>query len=396
MTILFRSRRAPDARSLSYQAVWGRGDNVVSYAVGDTAESALRLVPLYAAHRLIIDQFSSTPLHAFRRTADGGRQSIADPPLIAQPSAARGLYAWKAQAVASCLAYGNAYGLVTMQDDGGYATAVEWLPPLDVDVDDQNPADPRYSLNGKEIPRSRMLHVPWIVQPGKVKGLSPLAAFRVAFDTGASAQVSARDWFANGAIPSGHLHNTAKTVGPTDADEIKSRFRAAVSGRDVLVTGTDWTYTTIGIPADEARFIETLRLTATQIASIYGVPPEKIGGEMNSSLTYSTLEQNTLDFMAFAMRPWFTRFEEALTSVLPQDVYVKFNADAMVRTDLLTRMQAHEIAQRSGVATNSETRALEDRPPLTTAERNEWLNMWRNATIPQDLRALGSDDDADR
>lgn len=399
MTILFRSRGTVESRAVSFQTLWGRGESTSDITIGTTAESALRLVPLYAAHRLIIDQFASTPLHGYTQGNDGTRKRMGnDPALISMPSKGRGLFAWKAQAIASALSYGNAYGYITAVDGLGYATALEWLSPLRVEVDETGTADlpaPQYYYDGKLLQRDRVLHVPWIVQPGKYEALSPLAAFKLAFSTGAHAQASANDWFANGAIPSGHLHNNAKDIKPTDAEEVRNRFRAAVTGRDVLITGADWDYTTIGIPADEARFIETLRLTATQVATIYGVPADKIGGETGTSMTYATLEQNTLDFMAFAMRPWYSRFEEAFSSVLPSRVYVRFNADAMVRTDLLSRMTAHEIAQRSGIETNDEARALEDRPPLTTAQRSEWLTMWRQASIPQALRHKGNDDDDD-
>jgi phage portal protein BeeE len=44
---------------------------------------------------------------------------------------------------------------------------------------------------------------------------------------------------------------------------------------------------------------------------------------------------------------------------------VKFNAAALVRTDLLTRYQAHESAIRAGWKLRSEVRELEDLPPIT-------------------------------
>ena len=55
----------------------------------------------------------------------------------------------------------------------------------------------------------------------------------------------------------------------------------------------------IAINPQEAQFIETMKLTATNVAAIYGVPPDRVGGEKSSSLTYSTVEQDSIDFVGF-------------------------------------------------------------------------------------------------
>ena len=60
------------------------------------------------------------------------------------------------------------------------------------------------------------------------------------------------------------------------------------------------------------------------MARYFNVQPELIGGESGGSLTYANVEQRALDFLQFCLRPW------------------------IVRTDLLTRYQAHESAIRAG------------------------------------------------
>jgi Phage-related protein len=92
------------------------------------------------------------------------------------------------------------------------------------------------------------------------------------------AQVYTADWFNNGAVPPGKFKNTQKTVSQPESDEIKARLNAAIRSRKPLVYGADWEYDPIAVGANEARFIETMQLNATQIASIYGIPPEMLGG----------------------------------------------------------------------------------------------------------------------
>lgn len=371
---LFFGRR--EQRDVSFQDVWSRGDvlPLTPYA----GDAVARLVPLYAAHRLIIDAVAATPLHGYRVGSDGVSRRLGVQPKLLSVPPFGSMFTWKAQYAASQLSDGNAFGLVTGVDNQSWPTGLYWLNPYDVEVDESGTV-PRFAYNGRELAPEQIVHVPWIVPPGRFRGISPLKAFKVAIEMGVSAQQVARDWFVGGAIPSGHF-KTSGSLTPDQATEAKARFREAVKGRDVLVTGSDWDYTTIGVPADEARFIETMRMTATQIASIYGIPPEEIGGETaGSSLTYATLEQNDIKFNRRVKAPWTVRLEEALTGIMPRPQYAKFNLDADIRSDLKSRMEAHEVAQRAGVLTNDEVRALEDRPPLSGAERAGWLEAFRGS-----------------
>lgn len=369
MSIFFR---ASEQRAASYQDAWLSGNPMSSGSL-----SVERLVPLYGAHRLIIDSVASTPLHGYREDGDGLLRRLSRQPALLTTPPWGTPFTWKAQYAASMLSDGNAFGYVTSFDSTGWPASLMWMCPYDVEVDETG-ATPRYEYNGVDV-TARMVHIPWIVPAGKFRGISPLKAFKTAWETGVSAQQTARDWFVGGAIPSGHLKNTNGSLDQTQSDAAKARFKAAVQGRDVFVSGDDWDYTTIGVPADEARFIEAIRMTATQVAVVYGIPPEEIGGESGgSSLTYATLEQNDIKLSKRTVKPWAVRLEEALTRVMPRPQYAKFNLDADIRTDLKSRMEAHEIAQRAGVRTNEEVRRLEDLPPLTTDERAAWLEAWRN------------------
>jgi phage portal protein BeeE len=96
-----------------------------------------------------------------------------------------------------------------------------------------------------------------------------------------------------------------------------------------------------------------------------------IGGETGTSLTYSTVELNSLNFVTYTLRPWLVRLEEALSAVMPQPQFCRFNVDALLRADTLTRYQAHEIAIRSGFLTTDEVRLMEDRKPLTPEQQDD-------------------------
>lgn len=379
MSLLF-GRRA-EARAINYGDVWSRGGDVSSLSVS-SINSALRLAPVFASTRLLADQFAAAPLRAYRLSPDGSKAKLPrQPALFTAPDASVGVFAWKYQAITSCLLRGNTTGVITALDVNGWPSSVVWLNPDKVTFDETGKL-PEFFYDGRHLERSSVVHIPGYVVAGSIVGMSPLAAFKTTIEMGLRAQDFGNDWFKNGAVPGGILKNTAQTITADTADTARQRFKAATRGRELFVTGSDWDYSTLSVPADEARFIETLKLTSTQIANIYGVPPERVGGETGSSMTYGNREQDSLDLVTFGLRPWLVRFEESLTALLPRPQYAKFNIDAIVRADLETRMRSHAIALAAGIETNAEARDVEDRPPLTDTERQEWLDNYRTQSSP--------------
>jgi hypothetical protein len=129
------------------------------------------------------------------------------------------------------------------------------------------------------------------------------------------------------------------------------------------VTGNDWDYTPITIPPEQAQFIESQKLSANQVAAIYGIDPDEIGGEAANGLTYSNEESRQIK-RAANMRPYLVRFERAFASWLPDREYVKFHTDATIRPDIKTRWEVNKIRLDAGAVSLNEIRAQEDERPI--------------------------------
>lgn len=369
-----------------------------------TVERALRLAPVFAAGNLLAGSIAGLPMQAYRKSGDT-RARISLPSLLRNPTARGTMHDWMYRCVISLVYRGNAVGLVTSMDQHAYPTTIEWLDPNDIYVLDSNPSgpgsysNPTWYYRGTIVPQEMLVHIPWFVLPGKIWGLTPIEAYATTVNTGLSAQNFKADWFGNGNVPKGHLKNTAKTLQVTEADAIKTRFKQSVKGGDVFVSGSDWEYTGFSVSASDAQFIETMRLTATQIATIYGIPPEMIGGETGKSMTYQNVEQQSINFVQFTLLPWLTRLEAAFSALLPQPQYVRFNVNGFIRADLKTRYEAHHLAVTDGWMTRDEVRELEDRPPLPDGKGatvpplvNEPPATNRSEPLAR-LRAVGDEDE---
>ncbi|MFJ5150842.1 phage portal protein [Streptomyces sp. NPDC088353] len=354
-------RRSALKRALSYQDVWGAGADPAVLR-GTSQERALRLGPVYAATRLLADSVASLPLKSFRVDGDA-RLPAPSPSLFRRPAAAGTRYDWLHRCMTSLTLRGNAYGLVVAWGPDGWPSQIEWLHPDDVHVQDNLAPVPVWYYKGRRLEDGQMFHIPAYTVPGQILGLSPIAYFATTTEAGLLANQFGRDWFANGSTPSAVLE-TDMVVDQGAATVLKARFKEAAQGRDVVALGNGVKYKPISVPANESQFLETIKATANQIAAIYGVPPEKVGGETGGSLTYATVEQNSIDLLTWTLRPWLARLEDAFSWLRPPTEEARFNVNAMLRTDTLTRYQAHRIARSIGLKNIDELRGLEDEPPL--------------------------------
>lgn len=325
-----------------------------------TPERAAYLGPVFSAIRHIVDFGSTLPLDAYRVDANGSR--VKSPlPLLLRRLYSPGYYGpgqWIGQALYGLVTVGNAVGWINDWDGFGYPTDVAWLAS-----DEWTLEGSQWRVNGRPVSASRIFHIPWIVPPGKTLGMSPIEHYAATVRAGLSAQEYA-DLKRGGGLPPAVLKNTQKTLDPDQSERVREKAVQSFASGKPFVTGYDWDLSVVSIPPNQAQFIETLKLSANQIAAIYGIDPREIGGEAAGSLTYSTDESRSLN-RANNMRPYLVRVEQAINMRLPDRQFVKLNVDATIRTDIKTRVEVLGAQIQDGRLSVNEARALEDRPAVS-------------------------------
>jgi HK97 family phage portal protein len=359
---LFRRAAGSEQRAIS-SLPWIAGGDL--HTAASSMDSQLGLVPVFAATRLISDSVAALPLQAFRKSGEN-RQPVTMPMVLDNPDLTGNRMQWVQRCMMSLLLRGNAYGLKT-GFDAGLPKTITWLHP-----DKVTHHDGTWLYMGREVPAEQMFHIPALVLPGCVLGVSPLTACRTTLSAGLESQRFTSEWFRNKAIPGMTFQNTEVTVNGEEAAILKDRLKATLRAGEPFVTGKDWKLDVVSLSADDAGFVASAKLNASQIASIYGVPPEMIGGEAAGSLTYSTVELNQIQFLTNTLRPWLVRLEAAFSSLLPKPQYVRFNADAMIRAETKTRWEVHQIARTIGAENIDEIRALEELEPLPNGEGQDY------------------------
>jgi HK97 family phage portal protein len=356
-------------------------------------DEALGLPALYSGARLLADSVSALPLKIYARNGpDGHAVRWHGPTLFDHPSVDGTLFDWLFTMMTSLVLQGNAWGFITGRDGYGFPTGIEWIPPDDVSVQDDemqpwNPLRTRIYVYGRLMKRDELFHVKAFSLAGRLEGISLLRAFALTILSGLEAQRYGTDWYRAGGFPPGTFQNSEIEIDADQAEEIRSMLTATIRRREPLVYGRDWDYKPVTVPPSEAQFIDAMRMNATQMASVLGLPPDRIGGTRGDSLTYNTVEQSTLQVIE-ALRPWLVRLETAFFDILPSNRYCRFDSDALLKTDLKTRTEIYKLQRDMGLRTTDELRDLEDLEPLPGKAGGENIPLEVMVAMSRSIRGI--------
>lgn len=179
----------------------------------------------------------------------------------------------------------------------------------------------------------------------------------------------------------GDLDNTRQNA-------IKKKF-ASLGGADnagkVIPIPTDFGVQQLETKLVNSQFFELNGLTTKNIANAFGVKSFQINDLEKS--TYSNIEQQNRAFYSDTLQNVLTAYEQEITYKLlskkdiEDEIYVKANADVILRSDIESRYKAYQIAIASGFLKISEARKKEDLPFV---EGTDKLIIGNGASIPLD------------
>ena len=339
-----------------------------------TADAAIRISTVYRAVEVLAVGVSQLGLDQWR-----GSKRITPAALIQKPDTETSRPAFLEHAVVSLALDGNAYWRVLRAPDGITPIALKPLNPRDVTAYRTERDELRYQWRGMTglTPADRtagdIIHLQKLRIPGRETGLGPIEAARAELVGALQARDYASSWFERGDVPSGILA-TDKPISAAEA-KLTKQIWAGVNpetgepepvGHGVRVLGNGLKYDPLQIKPADLQFLETQQFNTTQIARLFGTPASLMLATVEgNSQSYSNVEQDWIAFTRFTLMAYIREIEEALTALLPHGNRVRFNVDALQRSDTKTRYEAHAIGIDAKFLTIPEVREIEGLDPLT-------------------------------
>ena len=325
--------------------------------------SALSIPGVWRGVNLIANAIGGLPLQDYR---NGVR--IETPPILSRPNPPETRIETISAAIAACIIHGNFIALLGAPNATGYPDTIYPIAPERVNLKVEN-GRKIWQIDGQIFDQSEVMHVKGFSLPGHHFGVGLLQAQRQGLGTAIALNEYAARYFSGGGQPSGILYSSNPDLDASEAALLKQQWMQHYGGRsrEPAVLNESTKFEPISDNAGDAQLVESRTFDLTEIANMLGLPAYYLGAP-NSSRTYSNIENEQQQLLRFSLAPWMIRFEQAFSDLLPRGQVAKFNVDAFLRTDTLTRYQAHKIGIEGGFLTPDEARALEDLQPIEQTE----------------------------
>lgn len=362
-----------------------RGTAVSASGAVVTAETAMRVGAVYACVRLIAGAIATLPLEVYRRVDDTHRE-IADIPLRVllkrKPNRWQTPSQFKRLMMVWVLLRGNGYAQIVWSA----GRPIELLPmhPDRTEVRQRPDLALEYVYTGENGVRTvftqrEVLHLMSFSLDG-VRGVTPITYARETIGAAIATERHGANVFRNGAQIGGALSHPQKL-----SPEARGNLKASLDDyRTEGVQAGKWIVLEEGMKAEnmamtseDAQWIDSRKLSRSDISMFFGVPPSMIGDNSGSDSNWGTgLEQKSQGFITFTLEdyltPWEETIERDLLTPAQSDIYVMFTRAALARGDLAARKAYYVAALQWGWLSPDEVRALEDRNPRADGKGDEY------------------------
>lgn len=396
---LFRRRPIPPG-SVGGSRIVFRGRSRAGVPVDH--DIALTYSAVWACVRIISETLASVPWNVMQHRADGGRErkpdSRTDHLLTHQANPETTAFDFKQTLIAHALTWGNGYAAIDRGPNGN----INWLWQLSPDrvtpgrmPDGELVYEVRPEKGDRVVlPAHNVLHFRGLGWDGIV-GYSVIEMAAQSLGLGLATERFGAEFFGNGAHHCGILVHPNKL-----GDEAYTRLKeslvegggiagAAWNRPLILEEGMEWK--SLGIPPDNAQFLETRRFQVDEVGRWFRVPIFKLQ-EMKDAAIRANVEHSSIEFVTDTLLPWSVRYEnevnvKLLSGQTRQGVYLRINLDGLLRGDLKSRYEAYAVGRQWGWLSANNVRAMEDMNPIPAEQGGDEymvaVNMQSGGAIVQ-------------
>lgn len=301
----------------------------------------------------------------------------------------------------AALLWGNGYSKILRNPLTFTPEWLDWIHPELVDPQQMIRPDGtkylQYKIRGtgEIIPAHNMIHIKAACFDG-IKGKSPIEVSMEQIGLGLAAERFGADFFKNNASFNGIL-STDQVLKKEQVDVVRESWQKSQATQGerfktpVLPFG--FKYTMIGIPPEQAQYLQTRKFQLEEVARIFGVPLHMLASLERA--TFSNIEHQSIEFVTNTMRPWCVKWEQELNRKLLREtekgsVFTRFNLEGLLRGDSTARAAYLKTMVEMDIYTPNEAREYEDKNPV------EWGDKPWSTTKYQDVNKQNQNGDGNQ
>ena len=147
-------------------------------------------------------------------------------------------------------------------------------------------------------------------------------------------------------------------------NDLQEKYQGLGKAHQVMLLEEGMKFQRTSIPPNDAQFLETRKFQRSEIAAFFHVPPHMIGDLERA--TFSNIEEQSLEFVVYTMRPWLVRWEQSIIRSLlnpweREEYFAEFQVDGLLRGDIESRYRAYAVARNWGWMSANDVLELENR-----------------------------------
>jgi len=341
-----------------------------------TVEGSLSISAVLACITIIVEDLSSVPLILYQRKTKGRDRAWQSPYyrlMHDRPNSEHTAMVFREIMLGHMLGWGNFYGQM-IWNSAGEVTDIWPLRPDRMSV--ERVAGQRIfrynTTDGKQrnFLSESILHLPAFGFNG-LTGLSRVAMARNAIGLAKSAEKFGSKFYQNDARPGVVYQSPAKfsdTAYNHLHDSLIAEYQGVDNSHNPMILEEGLTIKEIGIPPEDAQFLETRRFQVAEIARFFRVPLHMIGEVTGSTSWGSGIDSQEQGYINHTLRPWAIRIEQGLDQQLLLEAdrgtqYFEHLFDALLRGDVATRNNSYVQAITNGWMSPNEVRSRENLSP---------------------------------
>lgn len=340
-----------------------------------TEFTALNFSAVFRAVSLVSSSVAGLPLHVYEKVSGDERRQAEEHPLDYllndEPNPEMDAATFRETLQAHVLTWGNGYAYKEYANSG----ELLYLWPISPDrvaVKRKPGGELVYEIRQdsgtfKELPASKVFHLAGLGYDGLI-GYSPIALGRQCIGLGLAAETFGARFFGKGTHLGGIITRPPATPWKDDAarrfrDDFRSWHEGLSKSHKIAVLEDGMSWVKLGVPPNEAQFLETRKFQVTEIARWYGVPPHMLYDLERS--TNNNIEHQGLEFLNFCLRPWLRKWELAVKRSLLSEpdrkrYYVEHVTEQIVKADLAARYAAYNTGRQGGWLSINDIRKREN------------------------------------
>lgn len=372
-----RKRISPEKRAWDALVEWAEEMGYRS-ASGErvTPENALNLSVYFSSIRNLSEDIAKLPLVLYEKGEDDARERNTSHPLYKvlrySPAPIYTAVTFWETLISHAAGWGNGYAEI-ITDGGGTVRALYLMDPRRVEPKMDRGTYYYRVLRADNthvnIMPEAIFHLHGLGFDG-LQGYSVASLAKESLGGGLATQRFAASFFGNGAHVSGVLEHPGKLTEQA-VKTLRASWKKNASGDNmnapaVLSEGMKWNR--IGIPPEDAQFLETRQFQVEDICRWLRMPPHKVGHLLRAQ-GWSTLEQTNTDYLTDTLGSWMERIcqevQRKLLKASEQDtLFVEHLPEKLLRTDIEKRYAAYQVGVTNGWLSRNEVRQRENLNPV--------------------------------